>query len=61
MTSCWSAKDSRLIARLADDSSRVIQADLGDLAVRGELGLMGLAVDPELLPTADSILAKETD
>ena len=40
-------RSGQLIARLTEGSSRVVQADWSDLAVRGELGLMGIAVDPE--------------
>ena len=40
-------RSGKLLARLADNSLQVVEADLSDLAVRGELGLMGLTVDPE--------------
>ena len=35
-----------LIARTADGVQRTVEADFGDLEARGELGLMGMAVDP---------------
>ena len=40
-------RSGRLIARLANGNVQEIQADWSDLAVRFELGLMGMVVDPD--------------
>ena len=40
-------RSGNLVARLTDGTLQVVQADFSDLSVRGELGLMGMVVDPE--------------
>ena len=40
-------RSGSLLARLTDGTLRTVQADFSDLSAKGELGLMGMAVDPE--------------
>ncbi|MXW06925.1 MAG: PQQ-dependent sugar dehydrogenase [Gammaproteobacteria bacterium] len=39
----------KLTARLADGAFQAVEADFSDLSVRGELGLMGMVVDPRFV------------
>ena len=40
-------RSGNLVARLTDGTLQTVQADFSDLSVRGELGLMGMVVDPK--------------
>ena len=40
-------RSGRLLARLADGRLQTVKADFSDLLVKGELGLMGMVVDPD--------------
>lgn len=46
-TMLWTERDGRIMKRAGDGSVVQVTANLADLLVSGETGLMGLAVDPQ--------------